>query len=112
MKIFETVEDNPLTREEAYVEDSIRREIQSIDAIISAARRDKAAQIQSWIDATGPTPMQILRRIAEESPPHAGVLTLICDELEKSILSKMADEVSVSIRSGIVEVIITKRITS
>ena len=34
------------------------------------------------------------------------------DELEKSILSKMADEVSVSIRSGIVEVIITKRITS
>lgn len=35
MKIIEVVEHTPLTREEAYVEDSIRREIQSIDTIIN-----------------------------------------------------------------------------
>lgn len=50
---------------------------------MSSARRDKAAQIQSWIDCENPKPLEILRKIAEISPPHSRVLTLICDELSK-----------------------------
>jgi hypothetical protein len=55
----------------------------SLDVIISSARKDKAAQVQAWIDEFHPPPIEILRKIAEVSPPHQRVLTLICDELAK-----------------------------
>jgi hypothetical protein len=55
----------------------------SLDTIISSARKDKAAQVQAWIDQFHPPPIEILRRIAEVSPPHQRVLTLISAELSK-----------------------------
>jgi hypothetical protein len=53
----------------------------SIDTLINSARRDKAAELQSWIDSEDPPPLAILRRIAVCSPPHSRVLALIADEL-------------------------------
>lgn len=62
---------------------SVSENTKSIDVLMSSARRDKAAQIQSWIEYENPKPLEILRKIAEVSPPHNRILTLICDELSK-----------------------------
>jgi chromosome segregation ATPase len=42
--------------------------------------------LQAWIDATLPTPVAILREIADVSPPHDAVLTKIACELEHAVL--------------------------
>jgi hypothetical protein len=55
----------------------------SIDAIINSTRREKASELQPWIDSEDPTPIDILRRIAAASSPHSRVLTLIADELSR-----------------------------
>jgi cell division septum initiation protein DivIVA len=55
----------------------------SIDSIIKSTRRDRASELQSWIDSDNPPPIDILRRIAALSPPHSRVLTLIADELSR-----------------------------
>jgi hypothetical protein len=44
------------------------------------------AALQAWIEATLPTPVAILREIADVSPPHHAVLTKIAYELEHTVL--------------------------
>ena len=64
---------------------------QSLESVMSTVRKNKTARVQAWINEKSPKPIEILRRIAQESPAHARVLNLICDELDKFPESSLRD---------------------
>lgn len=73
---------------------SIDDKTQTVEYVINSGRKTKAAQVQNWIDEFQPSPIEILRKIAEVSQPHQKLLTLICNELEKFPPDKLKDPIS------------------
>lgn len=62
---------------------SVSNEATNLESVIMNVRKDKVSRVQEWIKSTKPTPVQLFRKIAEESPTHSRILTLIMHELEK-----------------------------
>ncbi|OHT07180.1 hypothetical protein TRFO_01314 [Tritrichomonas foetus] len=65
----------------------------SVESVINSGRKSKAAQVQAWIDEFNPSPIEVLRKIAQVSQPHQHLLNLICDELEKYPPEKLKDPI-------------------
>lgn len=72
---------------------SVDDKTQTVDYLINSGRKTKAAEIQAWIDEFSPSPIEILRKIAQVSQPHTHLLNLICDELEKFPPEKLKDPI-------------------
>lgn len=73
---------------------SVDDKTQTVDYVINSGRKTKAAEVQQWIDEFSPSPIEILRKIAQVSQPHAHLLNLICDELEKFPPEKLRDPIN------------------
>lgn len=73
---------------------SVDDKTQTVDYLINSGRKTKAAEVQAWIDEFSPSPIEILRKIAQVSQPHTHLLNLICDELEKFPPEKLKDPIN------------------
>lgn len=54
----------------------------SIESILSTSRKMKEVDMQYWIDAQEPSPLEILEKIAEDSSAHTNIMKKIIYELE------------------------------
>lgn len=58
----------------------------SVEDLMKSSRRANVDSVREWIYESQRGPFEILRKIAEVSPIHRKILTLICDDLERLML--------------------------
>ncbi|OHT04275.1 hypothetical protein TRFO_28261 [Tritrichomonas foetus] len=64
------------------------------ESITSTTRKIREDEVQQWIDENDPSPIEILKRIAEVSLPHHNALMKIANELEEIASTPVPPQIS------------------